>query len=229
MNTGSRLALFDLDGTLVDSAPDLADAVDQALTTHGHPACGEAKVRRFIGNGAGRLVHRALTDDANGEAQDSIFKPVFAEFLDVYAARLFERTTVYSGVQQVLTELKAEGWKLAIVTNKPARFSEHLIRLAGLEAFFDLIVSGDTLPAKKPDPAPVVHAMTQLGTESWQTIFIGDSETDIAAARNAGINCIVVEYGYHGDLDLGALDDCLTIAAFPALVPILRSLPGCGE
>lgn len=198
----TRLALFDLDGTLVDSAPDLADAVDAALIAHGFEPPGEALVRGFIGNGAGILIHRAITGEVDSTAPKALFDSVHAQFLDCYAERLFVRSQIYSGVVATLQALASRGWLLACVTNKSARFTEPLLKLAALDPHFALIVSGDSLARKKPDPDQLLHAAATLGVTLDRVIMIGDSITDLNAAQNAGVPCVCVSYGYHANIDL---------------------------
>lgn len=219
---GGRLALFDLDGTLVDSAPDLADAVDYALTCHRLPARGEAYIRGSIGNGATRLIHRAITGRHDGEAQPGEFAAVYADFLTAYDARLFTRTTVYPGVCPALDALRAHGWQLGCVTNKPARFTVPLLTAAGLADYFAVTVSGDSLPVKKPDPAPLLHAAATLGIATTRTVMIGDSVTDVYAARDAGMAAYCVSFGYHGGIDLVAAGALALIDDMHSLAPLLE-------
>lgn len=216
MTAAPRLALFDLDGTLVDSAPDIAAAVDGALCEHGHAPVGEAAVRDFVGRGAQRLVHRALTGRLDGEAPAALFEPVYASFLERYAARLCEQTRVYTGVTAALESLRQEGWTLGVVTNKPARFTGPLLEATGLASHFAVAVSGDTLSHKKPDPAPLLHAAAAVGIAITASVMVGDSLADVTAARRAGMPAICVDYGYAGGADLGEAD---------AIVADLRELP----
>lgn len=219
---GGRLALFDLDGTLVDSAPDLADAIDHALARHGLPTRGEAFIREVIGNGAARLVHRAITGRHDGEADAATFAAVYADFLTAYDARLFVRTVVYPGVICALDSLHAHGWVLACVTNKPARFTIPLLAAAGLAGYFAVTVSGDSLPTKKPDPAPLLHAAATLGIAPARVVMIGDSLTDLRAAHGAGMPAYCVSFGYHGGVDLAAAGARALIDDLHALAPLLE-------
>ncbi len=211
MSGGNRLALFDLDGTLVDSAPDLAHAVDYALSTHGFAPIGEAQLRDYIGGGATRLIHRALTGRPDGNAPSAIFERVYETFDAVYAASVFVRSRVYPTTTETLESLRSNGWKLAVVTNKPARFSEPLLTAADLADRFDLVLSGDSLPAKKPEPAPLLHAMSLLDSSVDRTVMVGDSLLDLGAGRRAGCRVVCVNYGYGGGVDLAAAgaDRCI--------------------
>ena len=165
MSDARRLVLFDLDGTLIDSAPDIADAVDQALELHGRPGVGEAAVRGYIGNGAERLVHRALTGCRDGEATAAEFAAVYASFLEFYQTGFYVRTRIYPGVGEALRDLADDGWTLGVVTNKPKRFTTPLLAAAGLDDWFAIVLSGDSLPRKKPDPLPLIHAADAVGAD----------------------------------------------------------------
>ena len=218
------LALFDLDGTLVDSAPDIADAVDVSLTACGKATLGEAVIRDFIGNGAGRLIHRAITGSFEGVADDALYDAVYAHFLDAYQGRLFARTTIFPGVPAVLEELARAGWSMGCVTNKPQRFTDPLLEAAGLNAYFSITLSGDSLATKKPAPEPLLHAARTLGVELGRVVMIGDSVTDVDAARNAGVHAVAVSYGYSGGIDLARYGATAVIDHMAELPEVLRAL-----
>lgn len=195
--------LFDLDGTLVDSAPDLALAVDRMLTTLGREPAGEQRVRAWVGNGTNMLVRRALAGSLDDSAADRLPQTLRAEaleqFMAIYAQCNGETSRVFDGVIPFLDAIGQEGVKVAVVTNKLLSFSHRLLERSQLSAYFDVVVGGDTLPVLKPDPAPLRHALEQLGGVVTQALMIGDSETDINSARAAGIPCVAVSYGYnHG-------------------------------
>ena len=202
MNITAGLALFDLDGTLVDSAPDIADAVDIALVACGRAAVGETVVRGLIGNGAMRLIHRALTGRHDGDADAALHAQAYQYFVDAYQARVFKRTALFPGVEEVLSRLATAGWALGCVTNKPARFTTPLLSAAGIAHHFAVILSGDSLPTKKPAPEPILHAAATLGMALPQVVMIGDSLADLHAAHNAGVRAVCVSFGYHGGVDL---------------------------
>jgi len=193
--------LFDLDGTLVDTAPDIHDALQASLEQAGLPLVSEDLVRRWIGNGAGKLCDRAITGDMAGDAPKDLAARVLALFLVEYEKRICERSCLYEGVRDGLDRLRADGYRLGCVTNKPEGLArELLIRLDLGEEWISVVVGGDTLPVKKPDPAPVYHAMEAFGASAASTMFVGDSNTDVRTARNAGIGVVCVPYGYnHGD------------------------------
>lgn len=194
-----RLVMFDLDGTLVDSVPDLAAAVDKALLALGRPAAGVERVRDWVGNGARVLVRRALANDLQHDQVDDVLA---AEALELFMAAYAEShvlTTVYPGVAQVLDALQESGVALAIVTNKPERFVAPLLDEKGLGAYFRWIVGGDTLPQQKPDPAALLHVLELAGVPRSQALFVGDSRNDVQAAKAAGVTCVALSYGYnHG-------------------------------
>ncbi len=223
-NSLCKAVLFDLDGTLVDSAPDLTVSVEYALTAVGMPAPGLAEVRTYIGEGARRLLHRSLTRNPDGVADDALFREVSELFFDHYAANLCVRSRLYPGVVPTLQLLRERGCRFACVTNKPARFTAPLLEALGLSGFFAVSVSGDSLPRKKPDPAPLQFAATALGMATADCTMVGDTVTDIAAARNAGMPVIAVDYGYGNPDELsGAAPDRL-VRAFDELAGLLPAL-----
>jgi phosphoglycolate phosphatase len=218
--TKPKMALIDLDGTLVDSAPDIADCMDEMLITLGLPARGEAKARQWIGNGAPRLVKRALVDDMDGEPDGALYEKAYAIFSDLYAKRLCVRSRLYPGVAEGLEALRDLGVKLACVTNKPAQFTEPLLEQLGVSPSFGLVLSGDSLPRKKPDPLPLRHAAEFFAVTPAQSLMVGDSENDVKAARAADFPVVCVDYGYnHGhDIRVAAPDAVIhSLAQLPAL------------
>jgi len=194
-----ELVMFDLDGTLLDSAPDLAAAVDAMLERLGRPPAGLAKVRLWIGNGARVLVRRALADDMeHGRVDAAAADEALALFMELYGGS-HALTRVYPGVLDSLALLRSLGVRLAVITNKPERFVAPLLADLGLGEF-DWIVGGDTLPQQKPDPAGLLHVMAQAKVPAEHALFIGDSRNDIRAARAAGVRCVALSYGYnHGE------------------------------
>ncbi len=194
-----RLVMFDLDGTLVDSVPDLATAVDRMLVELGREPAGVERVRQWVGNGARVLVRRALAGgldhSAVGEAES---EEALARFLDIYAD-CHELITLYPGVHELLEALSTAAVELAVVTNKPERFVAPLLEQVGLGGYFRWIIGGDTLPQQKPDPAALLQVMRLAGVTKEQSLFVGDSRSDVLAARAAGVPCVAVSYGYnHG-------------------------------
>lgn len=194
--------LFDLDGTLVDSAPDIASSIEFALNEIGRTAPSETQVRSYIGNGAGRLIHRSLTGSLDGIADPELFVEASKQFFKHYAANVCQRSSVYPEVKNTLEELKISGFHLACVTNKPAEFTEPLLAMLGLKEYFSITMSGDTLANKKPAPDQLLHVATTLGVAPQNSTMIGDTVTDIQAAQNANMRAICVSYGYGSKADI---------------------------
>lgn len=214
-----RVVLFDLDGTLVDTAPDLAAAADHMLEALGLSPAGEARVRTWIGHGVNQLVKRALAATSGSELE--LFEPGLKLFLDYYADHLTDRTVPYPGVVEGLAELVDRGLRLGVVTNKPARFTEPLLESLGLREAFHAVVSGDTVTEKKPAPEPLLHAVRLCEGTAHQAVMVGDSMTDVEAARRAGLGVIGVPYGYnHGDEVFWTSSDVMieSLGELPALL-----------
>jgi len=216
-----KAILFDLDGTLVDSVPDLAYAVDQALLSVGLKAAGETEVRNWVGNGAKILVDRALKFALNNSSElavdqseyDALAQKAYQHFLNVYGniPEDQKRSTLYPDVKTVLTTLKSQGCKLAIVTNKPAQFTPNILKTFEIDHFFDVVVCGDTCREQKPQAMPLLYAIEQLNVSVDKALMVGDSKNDIQAAKACPMRSVCVEWGYnHGDSvqDIGA-DHCV--------------------
>jgi phosphoglycolate phosphatase len=196
------MILIDVDGTLVDSVPDLAFCVDAMMEQLGRPSCGEAQVRNWVGNGVERLVRRALSGTLDGEPPEADFARAYPLFLDLYSRNTSKRSCLYPGVREGLDMLKAAGYPLGCVTNKVAQFTEPLLRDLGVHDDFAIVISGDTLPRKKPDPEPLLHAAGFFGVAPQSSLMIGDSISDVRAARAAGFRIVCVSYGYNHGVDI---------------------------
>jgi phosphoglycolate phosphatase len=196
-----KMVLIDVDGTLVDSVPDLAFCVDEMMKQLGMPVRGEAAVRQWVGNGVQRLVERALTNDLDGYPDAELFARAMPIFMDLYAENTSKRSRLYDGVVEGLDFLQScEGLKIGCVTNKAAQFTLPLLTDLGIIDRFEIIVSGDSLPEKKPHPLPLLHAAEVLGVKPEDSVMIGDSKSDVKAARAAGFQIICMTYGYnHGE------------------------------
>lgn len=193
-----QAALIDLDGTLVDSIPDLAQAANAMRIKLGQTQLHQELVAQFVGKGIDNLVRRAMTGgDEQASVTDEQFTIAREHFIDAYHQVNGDRATVFEGVIDGLKAMKADGIRLAVVTNKPTVFTEQLLIQTGLRSFFDAVVSGDTCPTRKPDPGPVLHACSLLNTEPQDCIFIGDSINDVQAAQSAGMPVLIVPYGYN--------------------------------
>lgn len=195
-----RLVMFDLDGTLMDSVPDLAAAVDKMLMLLGREPAGIERVRDWVGNGSRVLVRRALAGQLEHDGvADELADEALALFMQAYSGG-HELTTVYPGVRECLDWLREREVKLAIITNKPAQFIEPLLEEKGLTGYFDWLVGGDTLPQQKPDPAALFWVMDKAGVAPSESLFVGDSRNDVRAAKAATVRCVALTYGYnHGE------------------------------
>jgi phosphoglycolate phosphatase len=196
------LVLIDLDGTLVDSVPDLAYCVDQMMHCLGRPPRGEAAVRNWVGNGVERLVRRALTGTLDGEPSEADYAQAYPLFLELYAENTATRSALYPGVQSGLDLLARRDYRLGCVTNKAAAFTEPLLADLGIRGAFEIVISGDTLPEKKPSPLPLLHAAEWFGVEPAQALMVGDSVSDVKAARAAGFAIVCMSYGYNHGQDI---------------------------
>ncbi|MBM7062213.1 phosphoglycolate phosphatase [Pseudomonas sp. UL073] len=194
-----RLVMFDLDGTLVDSVPDLAAAIDRMLQHLGRPSAGIEAVRQWVGNGARVLVRRALAGDLEHAAvSDEDTEHALALFMDAYGGS-HAMTRVYPGVRTTLKWLKKQGVEMALITNKPEQFVAPLLDDMKIGRYFRWIIGGDTLPQQKPDPAALLFVMQMAEVKAEDALFIGDSRNDVLAARAAGVSCVALSYGYnHG-------------------------------
>ncbi len=195
-----EMVLIDVDGTLVDSVPDLAYCVDEMLKQLDMPVRGEDRVRHWVGNGVERLVERALVDDLDGYPEEDLKAKGLPIFMELYAENTCVRSCLYPGVREGMDYLKAAGYKLGCVTNKAEAFTHPLLKQLGIFDEFAIVISGDTLAKKKPDPLPLLHAAEFFGVPPEQSMMLGDSVSDVKAARAAGFQITCMTYGYnHGD------------------------------
>jgi phosphoglycolate phosphatase len=218
-----KMVLIDLDGTLVDSVPDLTHSVDLMMSELGRPPRGEAAVRNWVGNGVERLVQRALVGALDGEPDAADYDrayPIFAEF---YAAHNGEHSRLYPGVVEGLDALAARGLKLGCVTNKAACFTEPLIAALGIAERFELVISGDTLPEKKPSPLPLLHGAEHFGVAPADALMVGDSVSDVKAARAAGFSVVCVSYGYNHGVDIREAEPDAVIDSLTELDELLAA------
>jgi len=196
--------LFDLDGTLIDTAPDIVAALNHALEHHGMAPVPDGQVRQWVGQGARRLTERALADQRRDPAE---VDTVLADFIAYYEAHIADRSRPYPGVVSTLERLARRGAGLGVVTNKLQHLSERVLEALELSRYFAVLVGGDRAARPKPDAAPVLLACDTLALAPAQVLFVGDSTTDVGAARNAGCPVVCVPYGYSQGVaaeDLGA-------------------------
>jgi len=215
-----KAVVLDLDGTLVDSLPDLAASVNELLRERGRPALETSEVAGMIGDGTPKLVERAFL--ARGVARDEI-ETALPRFLAIYEARPTALSRPFPGAETTLTHLAAEGWRLGLCTNKPMRATRIMLRALDLEQFFGAVIAGDSLPVRKPDPAPLRAALQTLGVVPARGIAVGDHANDLLAAAAAGVAAIWAEYGY-GTLGAGAPKPAAVIHAFSELAPAAERL-----
>ncbi|MCB4823030.1 phosphoglycolate phosphatase [Roseicella aerolata] len=212
-----RLAVFDLDGTLVDSAPDIHAALDRLMAAQVRPPFARAEVVGMIGDGVRALVQRACA------ARDLAFsEALLAGFTADYTARAAEETVLFPGIAEALEALQAAGWALAVCTNKPAAATAALLSALGLDGRFAAVGGGDSFPVRKPDPGHLLGTLRAAGGEPGQAVMIGDHRNDVLAARGAGLPCLFAGWGYGPP---AMAEGAVATAATPAaLVPALRDL-----
>lgn len=208
--------LFDLDGTLVDSAPDIAAAVNRLLAELGLPAVDEATIRGWIGDGARALLAAALRHSGSAREADEVMD----RFMVHYGDCLLLHARPYPGVADTLAALSARGVAMGVCTNKPERFVAPLLEAMGIAGAFSGIVGGDTLPERKPHPLPLRHLAGRLGAPVERCLMVGDSQTDFLAARAAGMPVVLVGYGYPRAFDLHAAGALAVIERFDQLLEL---------
>lgn len=216
-----KAIVIDLDGTLLHSAPELAGAANRMLRDLGRPAVSQDLLMSYIGNGIAWLVKRALTGDMHAEPDAALFDQAAPIFEQHYKEELLH-SKPYAGVFEGLTAMKQAGFRLGCITNKSARFTEPLLQASGLAEFFEIVVSGDTLPEKKPHPLPLLHSAKFFGIPVEQMLMIGDSKHDALAARAAGCPVFCVPYGYNHGKPVDDLDMDAVIADLPAALKLIE-------
>ncbi|MEC5319097.1 phosphoglycolate phosphatase [Brenneria populi subsp. brevivirga] len=219
-NLSIRGVAFDLDGTLINSAPGLAAAIDLALQANALPAAGEARVAAWIGNGADVLVERALKW-AGVEPTPQRIRDTREAFDRYYAQTVDSGSKLYPQVKETLAQLAAQGVPMAIVTNKPTPFVAPLLASLGIDAYFSLIIGGDDVIAKKPHPAPLYLVLGKLGLRARELLFVGDSRNDIQASQAAGCPCVGMTYGYNYGEAIALSHPDRVLDRFADLLPIV--------
>jgi len=218
-----RAAAFDLDGTLLDTLPDIAEAAQRMLRDLGRPETDQQIVRTYVGDGIQRLAKRLLTGRMDGEPAADELEGALDLFERHYRNTLTQRTLPFPGVEDGLRRFAHEGLKLACVTNKAESFTLPLLEATKLRSFFDLVVAGDTLPRKKPDPMPLLYCAERFGARPPELLMVGDSANDVLCARAAGCPAFCVPYGYSArdvrELDCDAIVDTI-LEALKLVTPI---------
>ena len=215
-----QLLIFDFDGTLIDSVPDLADATNAMLTTLGKKTYPIETIRNWIGNGSRLLVERALVGKIEVlEGALTAEEADHAEqiFFEAYKNLSGSKTVAYPNVDSGLKKLKAAGYTLALVTNKPIRFVPKILQSFGWQDLFSEVLGGDSLSTKKPDPAPLLHVCEALNVSPEQAVMIGDSRNDILAGQNANMDTLGLSYGYNYGQDIRELNPTEAFDSFQAL------------
>ncbi len=210
------LVMYDLDGTLLDTAAEITEAVNRTLQEFGHELVDETQVRDWIGHGTGWLMKTAWLHTQG--PLDAPWDKVMERFVQHYEATAGTCSTMFPHVLETLQRTRDYGVRQAIVTNKERRFTERVLERHGLADAFDIVICGDSLPVKKPDPGVIDHCLAQLGAAPGEALFIGDSEIDVSTARAAGVVCWAVPYGYN-------LGKPIADAKPDRIVPDIRDVP----
>jgi phosphoglycolate phosphatase len=216
-----KAIVIDLDGTLLNTAPDLAHAAELMMAELGRPCPSLETIQTYIGNGVSRLVKRVLTGQMDAEPDPALFEKALATYQKYYGEHVADQSMPFAGVVEGLEAMKAAGFRLACITNKAEQFTHPLLKATGLFTYFELILSGDTLPKRKPDPLPLLHAAKHFGVDISQVLLIGDSLNDTQAARAAGCPVFCVPYGYNRGRPVTELD---LDAVVPSLVDASKLL-----
>lgn len=216
-----KTILFDLDGTLVDTAPDLAGAMNHVLASLGRPRLPVDMVRHLVGHGARALIARGL--EVTGAARPDLVEPAMPLFLEHYAAHIADGSRPFDGVETALDGLAAAGCRLAICTNKPTGLARSLVAALGWQQRFAAVIGQDLAPRPKPDAAHVLVTLAACDADAASAAFVGDSATDAGAARNAGLPLVLVSFGY-SDVPADTLGADALIDHFDQLLPALAGL-----
>lgn len=221
MTGGLSAVLFDLDGTLLDTAPDMVAALNELRREESATAIPFEVARDHVSNGVLGLIRLAF-----GELPDGERGRLQLRFIDIYAQRLARETRLFAGMDRVLAMIEAAGVPWGVVTNKPGRLTEPLLATLALRSRCATVVSGDTTPERKPHPQPLRHALAEIGADARAAVYVGDAERDVTAARAAGMRTVAALYGYippgdephawGADHHIGAPEELLAILEVPA-------------
>ena len=217
--------LFDLDGTLVDTATDLAMTLNRLLAECGYPTLSHRRIRRFVGGGARGIVRGGLRS-VGGPADEATIDAWVHRFLAVYDAAPAANSHPFPGARELVPRLHADGWRLGVCTNKPQLPADHVVDHLGLAGAFGAVVGGDAVAAKKPDPGHIDAVLARLNAGRADAVLVGDSRTDLDAARNAGIPVVLVTHGYT-EMPVTGMGADRVITHFDALPAALDALGAC--
>ncbi|MCF6217719.1 MAG: phosphoglycolate phosphatase [Gammaproteobacteria bacterium] len=218
-----EMVLIDVDGTLVDSVPDLAYCIDEMMQQLEMPPRGETAVRDWVGNGVERLVRRALVNQLQGEPDEALFQQAYPIFMALYAENSCQKSYLYEGVREGIDWLKSQNIRLGCVTNKAAQFTLPILKKLAVFDDFESIICGDTLAERKPHPLPLLHSAEVLGVAPEKALMIGDSISDVKAARAAGFGIICMSYGYNHGADIRDSNPDLVIDSMAQLANVIKA------
>jgi phosphoglycolate phosphatase len=216
-----KAILLDLDGTLLHTAPELAESANRMLRDLGRPAVSQQLLMSYIGNGISWLVKRALTGDMHAEPDTALYDKALPIF-ELHYTELLLQSKPFADVVKGLEEMKVAGYRLGCITNKVARYTEPLLKGIGLAKYFEIVLSGDSLPEKKPHPMPLLHAAKFFDVQVKNLLLIGDSLSDTLAARAAGCPVFCVPYGYNHGEPVETLDQDAVIPGLPAALTLIK-------
>lgn len=218
-----KAIVIDLDGTLLDTAPDLAEAAARMAAELDLPPIALDTIKTYIGNGVSRLVKRVLTRDMDAEPDAALFAKALPVYEKHYASVVSRESRPFSGVIDGLEGMKNLGFRLACITNKAEKFTIPLLKDTGLYDYFELVLSGDSLPKRKPDPLPLRHACEFFGVPPQELLLIGDSLNDTQAARAAGCHVFCVPYGYNRGRNVEELDLDAVVPSLQAAIGLIQN------
>ncbi|QOP45604.1 phosphoglycolate phosphatase [Sulfurimonas paralvinellae] len=222
--TDKKLILFDLDGTLIDSVPDLAASVNYMMRSLRLEPYSVEQIRSWVGNGASTLVKRALAGEAdisNVDIGNNFFEEALDLFLDHYSHNLAKETYLYEGVKETLDTLYKRDFIMTIVTNKPCEFIEPILDALEIKEYFSLLLGANSLEKKKPNPEVIFHTLEKFNIKKYESVIVGDSKNDIIAAHNAGIDSLAVTYGYNYEENIQEYDPTGVVDRFEKLTEII--------
>ena len=218
-----KAIVIDLDGTLLHTAPELAESANRMLRDMGRAPVSQDLLMSYIGNGIHWLVKRALTGDMHAEPDTALFNQALPIFEKHYT-ELATQSKPFQNVVKGLDAMKAAGFRLGCITNKLARYTDPILKSSGLAPYFEIVVSGDTLPEKKPHPMPLLHSAKFFVVPIEQLLLVGDSLSDAQAARAAGCPIICVPYGYNHGEPVETLNVDAVIPDLAALMPLIKRI-----